>query len=244
MSDSFNPIFKIRANFQTVFGKGYALIDTAPEDRTVLPLSHEIDLTNQRLIYASWRGMAPHCFYCHKPGHMKGNCPRLSQQRIKTCYSCGDPSHLIRVCPKRNTATVGEKHTRYDDHLPTVPASSSSLTLGSSFTQSSPSPTPILSAISKSVYQSDIESSISGGTINGINNGEVHFPNERKVEGDEEDTEDESEQNILNNDNAKTKKLVNLAPLSRNACISLSPIQSRGKQHCPIWQRGISKTLP
>jgi hypothetical protein len=79
---------------------------------------------------------------------------------------------------------------------------------------------------------------ISGGTINGINNGEVHFPNEvsfffliiwylsikfnnfflnlpkkpsssrhnnalkRKVEGDEEDTEDESEQNILNNDNA------------------------------------------
>ncbi|KAG1136441.1 hypothetical protein G6F37_008621 [Rhizopus arrhizus] len=223
MSDSFNPIFKIRANFQTVFGKGYALIDTAPEDRTVLPLSHEIDLTNQRLIYASWRGMAPHCFYCHKPGHTKGNCPRLSQQRIKTCYSCGDPSHLIRVCPKRNTATVGEKHTRYDDPLPTVPASSSSLTLGSSSTQSSPSPTPILSAVSKSVHQSDIESSISGGTINGINNDEVHFPNEpsssrhnnvlkRKVEGDEEDTEDESEQNILNNDNAKTKKLVKLAP--------------------------------
>ncbi|KAG1395976.1 hypothetical protein G6F58_011830 [Rhizopus delemar] len=133
------------------FGKGYALIDTAPEDRTILPLSHEIDLTNQRLIYASWRGMAPHCFYCHKPGHMKGNCPRLSQQRIKTCYSCGDPSHLIRERPKRNTATVGEKRTRYDNPLPTVPVSFSSLTLGSSSTQNSSSPTPILSAVSKSV---------------------------------------------------------------------------------------------
>ncbi|KAG0736494.1 hypothetical protein G6F57_006556 [Rhizopus arrhizus] len=141
------------------FGKGYVLIDTAPEDRTVLPLSHEIDLTNQRLIYASWRGMAPHCFYCHKPGHTKGNCPRFLQQRIKTCYSCEDPSHLIRECPKRNTATIGEKRTRYDDPLPTVPASSSSLTLGSSSTQSSSSPTPILSAVSKSVHQSDIESS-------------------------------------------------------------------------------------
>ncbi|KAG1167936.1 hypothetical protein G6F36_012388 [Rhizopus arrhizus] len=141
------------------FGKGYALIDTAPEDRTILPLSHEIDLTNQRLIYASWRGMAPHCFYCHKPGHMKGNCPRLSQQRIKTCYSCGDPSHLIRERPKRNTATVGEKRTRYDNPLPTVPVSFSSLTLGSSSTQNSSSPTPILSAVSKSVHQSDIESS-------------------------------------------------------------------------------------
>jgi hypothetical protein len=141
------------------FGKGYALIDTTPEDRTVLSLSHEIDLTNQRLIYASWRGKAPHCFYCHKPGHTKGNCLHLSQQRIKTCYSCGDPSHLIRECPKRNTATVGEKRTRYDDPLPTVPASSSSLTLDSSSTQSSSSPTPILSAVSKSVHQSDIKSS-------------------------------------------------------------------------------------
>ncbi|KAG1270625.1 hypothetical protein G6F66_013771 [Rhizopus arrhizus] len=103
--------------------------------------------------------MAPHCFYCHKPGHTKGNCPRLSQQRIKTCYSCRDPSHLIRECPKRNTATVGEKRTRYDDPLPTVPALSSSLTLDSSSTQSSSSPTPILSAVSKSVHQSDIESS-------------------------------------------------------------------------------------
>ncbi|KAG1147548.1 hypothetical protein G6F37_011766 [Rhizopus arrhizus] len=93
------------------------------------------------------------------PGYTKGNCPRLSQQRIKACYSCGDPSHLIRECPKRNTATVGEKHTRYDDHLPTVPASSSSLTLGSSSTQSSSSPTPILFAVSKSVHRSDIESS-------------------------------------------------------------------------------------
>ncbi|ORE01173.1 hypothetical protein BCV72DRAFT_322876 [Rhizopus microsporus var. microsporus] len=60
------------------FGKGYAFIDTAPEDRTVPSLSHEIDLTNQQLIYASWRDMAPHCFYCLKPGHTKGNCPRLS----------------------------------------------------------------------------------------------------------------------------------------------------------------------
>ncbi|CEG79399.1 hypothetical protein RMATCC62417_13874 [Rhizopus microsporus] len=141
------------------FDKGYALIDTAPEDRTVLPLSHEIDLTNQRLIYASWRGMAPHCFYCHKPGHTKGNCPRLSQQRIKTCYSCGDPGHLTRECPKRNTATVGEKRARYDDPLPTVPTSSSSLNLGSSSAQSSSSPTPIVSAVSKSVHQSDIKSS-------------------------------------------------------------------------------------
>ncbi|CEG79234.1 hypothetical protein RMATCC62417_13724 [Rhizopus microsporus] len=100
------------------FGKGYALIDTAPEDCTVFPLSHEIDLTNQRLIYASWR-----------------------------------------ECPKRNAATVGEKRTRYDDPLPTVPTSSSSLNLGSSSVQSSSLPTPTVSAVSKSVHQSDIESS-------------------------------------------------------------------------------------
>ncbi|PHZ14954.1 uncharacterized protein RHIMIDRAFT_249858 [Rhizopus microsporus ATCC 52813] len=84
------------------FGKGYAFIDTAPEDRTVPSLSHEIDLTNQQLIYASWR------------------------------------------------ATVGEKHTLYDDPLPTIPTSTSSLNLGSSSAQNSSSPTPIASVVSKS----------------------------------------------------------------------------------------------
>ncbi|PHZ10868.1 uncharacterized protein RHIMIDRAFT_258072, partial [Rhizopus microsporus ATCC 52813] len=128
-------------------------------DHTVISLSHEIDLTNQRLIYASWRGMAPHCFYCHKPGYTKGNCSRLSQQRIKTCYSCGDPDHLIRECPKRNTATVGEKRIRYDNSLPDIPMSSSSLNLGSSPTQSSSALAAIVSAVSKFVHQSDIESS-------------------------------------------------------------------------------------
>ncbi|ORE07242.1 hypothetical protein BCV72DRAFT_304765 [Rhizopus microsporus var. microsporus] len=103
--------------------------------------------------------MAPHCFYCHKLGHTKGNCPRLSQQRIKTCYSCGDPDYLIKECPKRNTATVGEKRARYDDLLPTVPTSSSSLNLGSSPAQSLSSPTLIVSAVSKSVHHSDIKSS-------------------------------------------------------------------------------------
>ncbi|ORE04479.1 hypothetical protein BCV72DRAFT_257278 [Rhizopus microsporus var. microsporus] len=104
--------------------------------------------------------MAPHCFNCHKPGYTRGNCPRLSQQCVKTCYSCGDPGHLIRECPKRNTATVGEKRTCYDDSLPTIPTSSSSLNLGSSSAQNSSSSTPIVFAVSRSVYQSGIESSM------------------------------------------------------------------------------------
>ncbi|KAG1135020.1 hypothetical protein G6F37_013503 [Rhizopus arrhizus] len=71
------------------FGKGYALIDTAADEQTFFkPLTHEIALDRYRLVYATWRGMEKHCFYCHKPGHNRSTCPRLTKQRTKTCYNC------------------------------------------------------------------------------------------------------------------------------------------------------------
>ncbi|KAL4213954.1 hypothetical protein AB4K20DRAFT_1966709 [Rhizopus microsporus] len=68
----------------------YTSIDTVREDRTILPLGHEINLTNQRLIY-------------------------VKRNDILTCYNCGDPGRLIRDCSKRNT--VDEKYTRYNNSL-------------------------------------------------------------------------------------------------------------------------------
>ena len=113
---------------QLFFGKGYALIDiSGAGENTFKPLVHELDLGHRRLIYASWRGMEKHCFYCHKPGHTKSDCPRLQQQRVKTCYHCGSVEHLVRDCPKRGSVSVGDKRPRYDNvDLPVRTASSSS----------------------------------------------------------------------------------------------------------------------
>ena len=99
------------------FGKGYALLDMTTDDtHSFKPLSHEIALADDRIIYATWRGMEQHCFYCHKPGHIKTACPRLDRQRNRTCYNCGSPEHLFRSCPKRGTDRVGDKR-RHEDHI-------------------------------------------------------------------------------------------------------------------------------
>ncbi|KAG1411345.1 hypothetical protein G6F58_008601 [Rhizopus delemar] len=99
------------------FGKGYALLDMTTDDTHLFkPLSHEIALADDRIIYATWRGMEQHCFYCHKPGHIKTACPRLDRQRNRTCYNCGSPEHLFRSFPKRGTDRVGDKR-RHEDHI-------------------------------------------------------------------------------------------------------------------------------
>ncbi|KAG1145285.1 hypothetical protein G6F37_012171 [Rhizopus arrhizus] len=101
---------------QLFFGKGYVLLDTSTADGIqFLPLEHEIDLGQRRLVYASWRGMAKHCFYCHKPGHTKVDCPRLSNQKIKRCYSCDSIEHLFRDCPRRQTPATSSKRQRAED---------------------------------------------------------------------------------------------------------------------------------
>ncbi|KAG0974863.1 hypothetical protein G6F29_011929 [Rhizopus arrhizus] len=125
------------------FGKGYALIDTAEDNGVKLqPLSHEIALSNHRIVFASWRGMEQHCFYCHKAGHTKVLCPQLQRQRNKTCYTCGSPDHLFRDCPKRATDTVGDKRQRTDHLSPTVQTRSQSkrntITLGDFVTSDQP----------------------------------------------------------------------------------------------------------
>ncbi|KAG0789803.1 hypothetical protein G6F26_007930 [Rhizopus arrhizus] len=65
------------------FGKRFALRDTSTtEGPAFRELLHEMHLDNHRLVFASWRSMEAHCFYCHKPGHIKATCPILeSQQR-------------------------------------------------------------------------------------------------------------------------------------------------------------------
>jgi hypothetical protein len=83
------------------FGKGFAFLDTSTtEGLAFRELSHEMHLDNHRLVFASWRSMETHCFYCHKPGHTKATCPILESRKLKTCYGCQSPQHLFRDCPE------------------------------------------------------------------------------------------------------------------------------------------------
>lgn len=47
-------------------------------------LPHEMHLGNHRLVFASWKGMKTHYFYCHKPGNTKATCPILENSKLKT----------------------------------------------------------------------------------------------------------------------------------------------------------------
>ncbi|KAG1135464.1 hypothetical protein G6F37_012832 [Rhizopus arrhizus] len=75
--------------------------------------------------------MEQHCFYCHKPGHTRAQCPKLAHQRQKTCYLCGSSQHLIRDCPKSESVTLGQKRQR------TAPAHSPRETPGTTTTTES-----------------------------------------------------------------------------------------------------------
>ena len=95
------------------FGKGYVMLDTANDQGQVYQtLTHEIPLVQYRIILATWRGMAQHCFYCHKPGHTKKSCQRLQKQKAKSCYTCGSFEHFVRDCPKTGSPSVGNKRAR------------------------------------------------------------------------------------------------------------------------------------
>ncbi|KAG1039687.1 hypothetical protein G6F43_012445 [Rhizopus delemar] len=97
------------------FGKGFAFLDTSStEDSTYRQLSHEMHLDNHRLVFASWRGMETHCFYCHKPGHTKATCPILESRKLKTCYGCQSPQHLFKDCPEQRNNRIGSKRPRTD----------------------------------------------------------------------------------------------------------------------------------
>ncbi|KAG1446689.1 hypothetical protein G6F56_009492 [Rhizopus delemar] len=103
------------------FGKGYAMIDTAQTDGpNFRELVHEMHLDSYRIIMASWREMEKHCFYCHKPGHTRQQCPKLEARRVKTCYACSSPDHLFRNCPKRDIEPVGDKRPHTDHIEPKV----------------------------------------------------------------------------------------------------------------------------
>ncbi|KAG1033807.1 hypothetical protein G6F25_010189 [Rhizopus arrhizus] len=95
------------------FGKGYVMLDTANDQGQVYQtLTHEIPLVQYRIILATWRGMAQHCFYCHKPGHTKNSCQRLQKQKAKSCYACGSFEHFVRDCPKTGSPSVRNKRAR------------------------------------------------------------------------------------------------------------------------------------
>ncbi|KAG1315005.1 hypothetical protein G6F64_001021 [Rhizopus arrhizus] len=97
------------------FGKGFAFLDTSTtEGPAFRELSHEMHLDNHRLVFASWRGMETHCFYCHKPGHTKATCPILESRKLKTCYGCQSPQHLFRDCPEQRNNKIGSKRPRVD----------------------------------------------------------------------------------------------------------------------------------
>ncbi|KAG1141989.1 hypothetical protein G6F37_007533 [Rhizopus arrhizus] len=75
------------------FGKGFAFLDTSTtEGPTFREFSHEMHLDNHRLVFASWRGMETHCFYCHKPGHTKATCPILESPRHSNKMQQGKPA--------------------------------------------------------------------------------------------------------------------------------------------------------
>ncbi|KAF7722306.1 hypothetical protein EC973_003457 [Apophysomyces ossiformis] len=110
-----------------LFGKGYAFIDaTRDDDHHYRELTHESHLGEERIIYAKWRGMPQHCHYCHKPGHLRANCPRRNCGS-KLCHGYQSPDHLIAACPNVNTASTGEKGKRPDTFKPSHPATESEL---------------------------------------------------------------------------------------------------------------------
>lgn len=74
----------------------------------------EMHLDNHRLVFASWRGIETHCFYCHKPEHTKATCPILKSRKLKTCYGCQSPPHLFKDCPEQKNNCVGSKRPRMD----------------------------------------------------------------------------------------------------------------------------------
>ncbi|KAG1087739.1 hypothetical protein G6F42_020503 [Rhizopus arrhizus] len=89
------------------------MLDTANDQGQVYQtLTHEIPLVQYRIILATWRGMAQHCFYCHKPGHTKNSCQRLQKQKAKSCYACGSFEHFVRDCPKTGSPSVRNKRAR------------------------------------------------------------------------------------------------------------------------------------
>lgn len=97
------------------FGKGFALLDTSTtEGSTFRELSHEMYLNNQHLVFASWRGMETHCFYCHKPAHTKATCPILERRKLKTSYGCQSPQLLFKDCTEQRNNQIGSKQSRMD----------------------------------------------------------------------------------------------------------------------------------
>ncbi|KAG1414627.1 hypothetical protein G6F58_006860 [Rhizopus delemar] len=97
------------------FGKGFAFLDTSTtEGSAFCELSHKMHLDNHRLVFASWRGMETHCFYCHTPGHTKGTCPILESRKLKTCYERQIPQHVFKDCPEKRNNRIGSKQLRMD----------------------------------------------------------------------------------------------------------------------------------
>ncbi|KAG1135919.1 hypothetical protein G6F37_013004 [Rhizopus arrhizus] len=100
-------------NTKLFFSKGYVMLDTTNDQGQVYQtLTHDIPLVKHRIILATWRGMAQHCVYCHKPGHTKNTCQRLQKQKAKSCYACGSFEHFVRDCPKTVSPSVGNKRAR------------------------------------------------------------------------------------------------------------------------------------
>jgi hypothetical protein len=101
------------------FGKEFAFLDTfTTEDSAFRELSHEMHLDNHRLVFASWRGMETHCFYCHKPGHTKAICPILESRKIKICYGCQSPQRLFKYCPEQRNNRIGPKRAPHGSRIP------------------------------------------------------------------------------------------------------------------------------
>ncbi|KAG0736063.1 hypothetical protein G6F33_009736 [Rhizopus arrhizus] len=71
-------------------------------------------LDNQRLVFASWRGMETLCFYCHKPGHIKAICPILKIRKLKTYYGRQSPQYLFRDCSEQRNNRIESKRPRMD----------------------------------------------------------------------------------------------------------------------------------